>query len=338
MIKRVILGALFVVGAFLGAAAMVSLSSVAREDGVDASARTIPYAGFVDFQGDPHNGTVDLQFSLSGPEGYSWSETHEVVLVNHGRFAVNLGEASGEVPDWIFDTTELYIEVEIRNDDSEAWVSLDGKQRVHPDAFAYWATEADQFTADGIVDVSGTVTATGATANFGDLIVQQSFDVDGVVRPAGGEDGGIEFVWSGGGEVGASIELVEDGNGVWLDYEVSSGKSIRFEAGDHFTATGNGASLTGAITIPSNLKLDIGGEVVLADSTDMPTKLSAFSSVGNTNLKSLSESEDRIAYGHFCVLTRVELNRTAGFATCYIDNETSFGAGADSGCTAYCLF
>ncbi|MEL6179707.1 MAG: polymer-forming cytoskeletal protein [Myxococcota bacterium] len=161
-------------GVFIGFILAIGLTSMAEDSELDTGPRAVPYNGILEFNGSPLNGQADLRFTLTdvpGGEGANclFEEEHDNVSAYAGRFAVNIGSVVGDLPDCVFDSDAMYIEVGVRNAESAGdYVALTGAQRIHPVPFSYWAAEGSDFTVDGNIaadsaTITGDISANTAT-------------------------------------------------------------------------------------------------------------------------------------------------------------------------------
>ena len=151
-------------GVLIGLSLAIGFTSMAENTELDSGPRAIPYNGILEFNGQALNGQADLQFTLTdvpGGEGANcyFEEEHDNVTAYSGRFSVNIGQVTGSLPDCVFDSDEMYIEVGVRDATSDGeYVPLSGSQRIHPVPFAYWAAEGNAFRIDGGMTVNGAAT------------------------------------------------------------------------------------------------------------------------------------------------------------------------------------
>ena len=153
-------------GALAGAILTVGLTSLAEDTELDSGPRAIPYNGILEFNGQSLNGQADLQFTLTDVPGAEdaegancyFEEEHDNVTAYSGRFSVNIGQPTGDLPDCVFDSDAIYIEVDVREADSDGdYVALTGSQRIHPVPFSYWAAEGSDFKVDGDLKITGAI-------------------------------------------------------------------------------------------------------------------------------------------------------------------------------------
>ena len=171
-------------GVLVGAIMAVGLTSMADGPELDTDPRVVPYNGVLEFNGEALNGQADLEFTLTdvpGGEGANcaFSEEHDNVTAYAGRFSVNICSVAGDLPDCVFDSTAMYIEVGVRDAESDGdYVALSGSQRIHPVPFSYWAAEGSDFKVDGDATIGGSV-ALGDSSALGDAalyVAQQVSD------------------------------------------------------------------------------------------------------------------------------------------------------------------
>lgn len=166
-------------GALFGLVSAVALTSLAEDTELDSDPRVVPYNGVLEYNGQPLNGQADLQFTLTdvpGGEGANciFTEDHDNVTAYSGRFSVNIGRVAGDLPDCIFNSEAMYIEIGVRdataNDDqddtNDAYVTLAGNQRIHPVPFSYWAAEGSDLKVDGDLVATGDA-AVGSIGGLG---------------------------------------------------------------------------------------------------------------------------------------------------------------------------
>ena len=150
-------------GVLIGLSLAIGFTSMAENTELDSGPRAIPYNGILEFNGQSLNGQADLQFTLTDdPSGENinceFSEEHDNVTAYSGRFSVNIGQPTGDLPDCVFDSDAIYIEVDVREADSDGdYVALTGSQRIHPVPFSYWAAEGSDFKVDGDLKITGAI-------------------------------------------------------------------------------------------------------------------------------------------------------------------------------------
>ena len=157
-------------GVLIGLSLAIGFTSMAENTELDSGPRAIPYNGILEFNGQALNGQADLQFTLTdvpGGEGANclFEEEHDNITAYAGRFSVNIGSVTGDLPDCVFDSDAMYIEVAVRDatanededDTNDDYVTLTGSQRIHPVPFSYWAAEGSDFKVDGDLKVTGAI-------------------------------------------------------------------------------------------------------------------------------------------------------------------------------------
>jgi hypothetical protein len=352
--KRYLTIPVFLAGAVLGTIAAVSLTSVARDAGHDAAARTLPYSGTLDDGDDPFTGAVDLQFALTDENGLnSWSERHAAVDVHRGRFAVQLGAVQGSVPDWMFDAEEVYLSASVRESGDDAFEPLTGRQRIYPAALSVWSAEADRFVADGEVVVAGDLNLHGASARLGALIVSSDTTVPGSLRPSSGATGGLGFSPEiDGGS--ASVRLVEDGDEVWLEVAVDNDDAIiRLTDGDATMLISASAVTLSDAQFPAGLQLEDDsdpGENIYGASITSEVSVTA-----NARSQAVLVNTTQVCSGctgaGFCVLRSAQhdgdiesVNSIGNNARCLFDEADADALSAvaqrnndSTSCSGYCL-
>lgn len=127
----------------------------------------VPYAGTVELNSAPINGTVTMSFALYDTDGTElWVSADQPVPVNAGHFSVILGTTTA-IPDRLFiDNDETYLGVTIDG------VPLDERQALAPTPFAMraaYAAAADDF------DVAAALTAD--TADVTNAFTAKSADI-----------------------------------------------------------------------------------------------------------------------------------------------------------------
>ncbi len=162
-------------GVMFGGILALAFGAIAEDSELDAGPRMFPYNGYLEFDGAAFNGDVDLRFTVTDGVDCNFEEEHDGVQVYAGRFNANIGAVAGDVPTCVFDAEAVFIQVAVREAESEGeYTALRGQQRIHPVPFAYWAAEASDLKVDGNVNVSGSVIAQG------DLVL------DGAISDIGG--------------------------------------------------------------------------------------------------------------------------------------------------------
>jgi hypothetical protein len=176
-------------GIIIGGFITVTVSAQADGNG---ERRTIPYSGYVDFDGDPvHASAIKFNFALfpcadrtqcaplwvaKGSWGASWpGDEHVELPIFAGRFSVELGaEGQLELPDSIFYSAydTLYLAVAIENR------LLAGTQKIVPAFRAYTAIEAERFFVRSDLTVGGAVTVGTGLAVGADLNVAGDVNID----------------------------------------------------------------------------------------------------------------------------------------------------------------
>ena len=157
-------------GVLIGLSLAIGFTSMAENTELDSGPRAIPYNGILEFNGQALNGQADLQFTLTdvpGGEGANclFEEEHDNITAYAGRFSVNIGSVTGDLPDCVFDSDAMYIEVAVRDatanededDTNDDYVTLTGSQRIHPVPFSYWAAEGSDFKVDGDLKITGAI-------------------------------------------------------------------------------------------------------------------------------------------------------------------------------------
>ena len=140
------------------------LGIMAWADGteLDSGPRTIPYNGVLEFNGESFTGPADIQFTLTDDGNCTFTEDHEEVRVFSGRFSVNIGQPTGDLPACLFNADAVYLEMSVRSaDDDNPHVALAGRQRINPVPFAYWASEGSDFKIDGDIRVAADALVSG---------------------------------------------------------------------------------------------------------------------------------------------------------------------------------
>jgi hypothetical protein len=131
--------------------------------------KLVPYTGYLEDNGIPVSGSVDLSFfvvaSPADPSSSAlWQEDHTGVVASGGKFAVTLGQSTG-FGTLFADYGELFVGVSIDGTD------LDGRQRLVSAPYGISAGEARNFTVRGTLDVTGQSTLNGGLAVTGDVSV-----------------------------------------------------------------------------------------------------------------------------------------------------------------------
>ncbi|MEO1269819.1 MAG: hypothetical protein AAFX99_17160, partial [Myxococcota bacterium] len=178
------------VGVLVGMILAVGFSSMAEDSELDSGPRAIPYNGILEYNGQSLNGQADLRFTLSDdPSGENvnclFTEEHDNVTAYTGRFSVNIGQVTGDLPGCVFDSDAIYIEVGVReataNEDEDPtnddYVALSGSQRIHPVPFSYWAAEGSDFKVDGNASISGSAIIGGSIDINGSAVIDGNSNI-----------------------------------------------------------------------------------------------------------------------------------------------------------------
>ncbi len=220
----------------------MALTTMANDTELDTDPRVFPYKGYLEFDGVAFGGNVDLQFTVTDDGDCSFVEEHDNVAVYSGRFGVNLGAVTGDVPSCVFDSQRVFIQVGVRDADSvETYTALSGSQRIYPVPFAYWAAEGSDLKIDGNANIGSNLTVSGTTLLSGQLDVDGNAYFDAQVRAR--DTTNIGSSNSGGGFLVGNV----------------NGNNVRFD-GDEIQrfSNGNPASITlnrhgGNINVGSSL-------------------------------------------------------------------------------------
>ncbi|MFN3200495.1 MAG: hypothetical protein ACE366_19000 [Bradymonadia bacterium] len=174
----------------IGGQAMAELGQANFEDAVP---RVVPYDGYLNLDGAPYDGTVDVIFSLytaaSGGETV-WTETWSTeegrpVSVTSGRFAVALGSFE-RIEAAIADTSATYyLGMEIKLPEGDAYTTLGGRQRINPVPYAVWSAQSSNLTVEGVLHVEGEAT------------INNNLNVTGAVNAGSGAFTGVLTAGSG---------------------------------------------------------------------------------------------------------------------------------------------
>ena len=105
------------------AAAAASIYRTASADpAVDNVPLVFPYDGYIELDGQPLTGTLDMRFTLYDGTTNLWQETHagaEAVAIYLGQFSVMLGETT-DLTTAVLETEPLTVGIEI-SDDGMTW-------------------------------------------------------------------------------------------------------------------------------------------------------------------------------------------------------------------------
>ena len=276
-------------GLFAGLCLSLAVTTMAEDTELDTGPRAIPYNGILEFNGQALNGQADLQFTLTDdPSGENinceFSEEHDNVTAYSGRFSVNIGSVAGDLPDCVFDSDAMYIEVAVRDatanededDTNDDYVALSGSQRIHPVPFSYWAAEGSDFKVDGDLTVNGDATVTNKAYVTGDGSNDQaSLAGDGLLTL--GEIDGINLTMDGNEIIArdnganARLNLQQDGGDTRIggdldaqgDITVANSRHL-YLSNDEDAAVDNDGALTIGDLSDLNLTMD-GNEIIARD-------------------------------------------------------------------------
>lgn len=170
--------------ALTGALGVVGLVHIATASGSgpDSGNRGIPYRGYLELNGSPVDGYVDMRVCVdtegdcfADESGDRWVALYPNVPVYAGGFEVEIGpdgttESSDVLPSWVFNSSEVYVQVEINGE------ALAGAQRIQPVPASYWTAEATD------LDVSGQLRVEGASTFGGSATFQNTATFQGAVN------------------------------------------------------------------------------------------------------------------------------------------------------------
>lgn len=168
--------------------------------------RVVPYDGVLDLDGAGYNGLVDVIFTLydsaDGGEAV-WTETwsadeERAITITGGRFSVNLGTFE-DIETVIADAGQVYLGLQIKLPEAEAYTTLSGRQRLNPVPYALWGAQASNLTVAGDARFEGPATAVSG------LTVRQGLTLTG-----GATMGGTA---SFSGEINADRIYLQDAEG-----------------------------------------------------------------------------------------------------------------------------
>ncbi|MFN3196962.1 MAG: hypothetical protein ACE366_00910 [Bradymonadia bacterium] len=153
-------------------------------------ARVVPYDGVLDLDGAGYNGLVDVIFTLydaSSGGDVVWTETWSAadgraINITGGRFTVNLG-AYESIEAAIADGGQLYLGMQIKLPEANAYTALRGRQRLNPVPYALWSAQASNLAVGGDARVGGDLNVDGNT-NAGRLNLQTLWVDQGNDNPA----------------------------------------------------------------------------------------------------------------------------------------------------------
>jgi hypothetical protein len=139
--------------------------------------RLVPYTGYLENNGAPVSGTVDMSFYAVSTQGDPigsalWQEDHTGVVVSGGRFAATLGTMTG-FGTLFTDYGELYVGLSIDGTD------IGGQQRIVSAPYSLSAGEAQNFTVRGNLTTAGTATFQNTATFESAATFDSSVTVDG---------------------------------------------------------------------------------------------------------------------------------------------------------------
>lgn len=245
-------------GFAVGLTGLVTWSVVAEDTELDSGPRVFPYEGVIDLDGTPFEGDLDVRVTLTTLGEETWSETHPQVAVSPGgRFGLQIGERSGGVPAWVFDTEQVFISLAMRGAGQDSpHVALAGRQRIRPVPFAYWAAEGNELDVHGELFVEGSVHVAGTTTTQRMSLGDNARDINLASPLALAPGAGL------GMEVGNTTVRHElrDGRPALVLRTPASGVH-RLQAGGQelLTVSEEGAYLPHGLTIPYGVELDVNG-------------------------------------------------------------------------------
>mgnify|MGYP001944187593 CR=1 FL=1 len=282
-------------GVLFGCILALGINSMAEDTELDSGPRAFPYNGILEFNGEPLNGEADLSFTLTDEGECNFAEEHDNVPVFNGRFSVNIGSVAGDVDGCVFDATAVYIEVGVREADSEGdYVALVGQQRIHPVPFAYWAAEGSDFKIDGDANVGGDVNVGGALSLTddisdinGDVVINDGLTVNNAIQPRAGSNA-IDWannVFGGSGD-DAWIKYYQDGDGEDTALQIGIGNdgvdniefyqndAVRLNIANNNVAVSNALTVGSGLTVSGNADIrgnifDNNGDVTISDNLDI---------------------------------------------------------------------
>ena len=143
--------------------AVLFLALDARADGdetTDDVPRVVPYNGYLEHDGVPVTGTVDMRFRILD-EGIEYFREDLAVQVYAGQFNVVLG-AGGGLDAVIANADALELQIILLNDTGDDMddVTLAGTQAITPVPYAMWSAESadlrvyDTLTVDGFTQIN----------------------------------------------------------------------------------------------------------------------------------------------------------------------------------------
>ncbi len=137
---------------------------------LDTGPRIIPYNGLLEFDGQSFAGLADISFTLTDDGSCTFVENHEEVQVFAGRFSVNIGQPTGDLPACLFDANAVFLRMAVRQASEETpHVELSGRQRINPVPFAYWASEGSDFKVDGTLLADSAAITGNLSASTADI-------------------------------------------------------------------------------------------------------------------------------------------------------------------------
>ncbi len=228
-------------GICIGVILAMALTTMANDTELDSDPRVFPYKGYLEFDGEPFAGNVDVQFTVTDDDSCSFTEEHDSVATYGGHFAVSIGSVEGDVPDCVFDSERVFIQVGVRNADSvEAYTTLSGSQRIYPVPFAYWAGEGSDMKIDGNATVGSNLVVMGNADLQGALDVGLDAEIEGQLTARNTTDIGSSN--SGGGLIvgnpnGNNVRI--DGNEIQRFSNGNTGALILNQHGGNINFGGN---------------------------------------------------------------------------------------------------
>ncbi len=132
-------------------------STQASDVELDTDIRVFPYKGSLRLNGAGFTGNADFQVRVTNNGDCNFAEEHTDIQVFGGTFGLEVGAVQGAgVDDCIFDAEAVYIEIDVRNSESDgAYTTLLGQQRIFPVPFAFWTAEGSDLKVDGDLTIVG---------------------------------------------------------------------------------------------------------------------------------------------------------------------------------------
>lgn len=262
--------------------------------------RLIPYEGYLELNGAPYNGNVEMVFTLyDAAEAELWTEEYSEgsgsapVAVYASRFSVLLGQHV-DIEGTILDADALYLGIAVRSIGDASYTPLSGRSLITPAPFSLWSSSAADFTVAGdatvngglIVDADDSLTDT-AVIRAGQLTVD-SQDSQGLVNLVAGAEPSVTASSAHAylGTRGASRVYLNDGS---ISFHVGAASNAGQAAGDTVAwLTGLEIDSSANVSVSNNLSvsgsLNVGASGEIAENLDIssPTTTGGALDVGGS--------------------------------------------------------